>query len=231
MTQTAEVQTQMVARELLNPLIPPLKNTDTVEKALGWMSEFHLRQLPVVMEKRYCGLVSEDELYDVEVPEALVGNIPVSYEKVFVNQDAHFYEIMQLAGAHDMELMPVLDEQQQFEGVVSIKDSVMTFARLLTLQNPGGVIILLMESRDYSLSEISRLVEENGAKIMSVYTEPDMANPMLMRVTLKLNRNETNPIVATLERFDYRVVGRYEHQTQEDWTKERIDSLFKFLEW
>lgn len=231
MTQTAEAQTQMLARELLNPMIPPLKSTDTVAKALGWMAEFHLRQLPVVENQEYRGLISEDILFEIETEDTLVASLPITHEDIFVNDQAHFYEVMQLAESHEMELMPVLDARDRFEGVISIKESVMTFARLLTMQNSGGIIVLLMDFRDYSLAEIGRLVEENGAKILSAYTEPDTANPQLMRVTLKINQDDVARIVATLERFEYTIIGRYEAENDETWARERIDSLFKFLEW
>ncbi|MGF1532370.1 MAG: CBS domain-containing protein [Bernardetiaceae bacterium] len=230
MMQPAEIQTQMVARELIDPLIPPLKPTDSVGKALGWMSEFHLRQLPVVVGQAYCGIISEDTLYGQHVSEAMLEAIPLQHTEHYVRHDAHFYEVMRLAEEHQMEVMPVLDEGKTFEGVISIKESVMTFVRLLTLQHPGGILVLLMEHRDYTLTQISRLVEENGAKVMSVYTEPDVTYPEMIRVTIKINTPEVGRIAATLERFNYRVVGRYEHESSQPWVQERLDSFFKFLE-
>ncbi len=227
---TAQIQTQMVARELVNPSIPPLKNADHVGKALDWMAEFQVRQLPVIEDQQFLGIISEDVLLDVATQESLVASLPITHGSVFVHEDAHFYEILRLAESHQLEIMTVLDEEDRFKGLISIRDSVMTFARLMALQNPGGILVLLMNFRDYTLAELARLVEENGAKILSVYTEPDAMNPQLLRVTLKINRNETGRIAATLERFEYRIIGRYEQEVSTDWAQDRLDSFLKYLE-
>jgi acetoin utilization protein AcuB len=38
----------MLAEDLLNQMIPPLKVSDTVGKAAKWLEEFHVSQLPVL---------------------------------------------------------------------------------------------------------------------------------------------------------------------------------------
>jgi CBS domain-containing protein len=50
----------MIAQELINYLIPPLKPTDDGHKAMVWMEEFRCKHLPVVDKGRLLGFLSED---------------------------------------------------------------------------------------------------------------------------------------------------------------------------
>ena len=55
----------MIAEELINQMIPPLKLYDTVDKALRWMDEFRVNELPVVSNRRYMGLATEQHLIEL----------------------------------------------------------------------------------------------------------------------------------------------------------------------
>ena len=54
----------MIAGELISNIIPPLRTSDTVRKALDRMNEFKVYHLPFVNEAQYLGLVSEEELME-----------------------------------------------------------------------------------------------------------------------------------------------------------------------
>ena len=67
----------------------------------------------------------------------------------------------------------------------------------------GSILVLTMEERDYSLSQISRYVEENNAKILSAHVIADEHDPYRIRLTLRLNTDNLARIKATLERFSH----------------------------
>ena len=52
----------MIARELVNDSIPPLKLSDTGLKALNWMEEFRVEHLAIVDGVSYIGLISEEDI-------------------------------------------------------------------------------------------------------------------------------------------------------------------------
>jgi acetoin utilization protein AcuB len=87
-----------------------------------------------------------------------------------------------------------------------------------------------MNHNDYSLSEISRLIEENRTKILSSIVKEDPMDPGKIRLTLKLNQLDLSRIVATLERFNYHVIGRYQESKQSGSEKDRIDMLLRYLD-
>ena len=123
-----------------------------------------------------------------------------------------------------------MDDSETFLGVISIKDTVRAFAQSAAVQSPGGIIILSLKQIDYSLSEISRLVESNGAKILSSIVNNDMFDANLIKLTLKINKTDLSAIIATFERFDYKIIAKFEDGEMESSDKERLDILFKYLD-
>jgi acetoin utilization protein AcuB len=95
---------------------------------------------------------------------------------------------------------------------------------------PGGILVLSMDLIDYSLAEISRYVEENNAKVISSLMVEDPMDKGKIKLTLKINQIELTRIVATLERFGYRVIGRYQETRQDTGEKEKIDMLLRYLD-
>jgi hypothetical protein len=94
---------------------------------------------------------------------------------------------------------------------------------------PGSILVLSMDLVDYSLAEIARLVEENNAKIISSTLVQDPLDGSKIRLTIKINQSDLGRIVATLERFGFRIIGRYQETRFTDPEKERFDLLMRYL--
>ena len=220
----------IIAEDLLNQMIPPLKVTDSLEKAARWLEEFHVSQLPVLDNRHYRGLITEAGLLDQEDQGQLLGNLPLGYADVHVQRDQHFYNIIELAVQNRIQLVPVLDEQQEYLGVVTVSDTLAPFGKMPVATSQQGIIVLVMEERDYSLSQISRYVEENNAKIMSAHVAQDEHDSYRIRLTLKLNTPSLTRIIATLERFGYSITAQFSGTAEvSENEQERFDALLKYL--
>ena len=147
-----------------------------------------------------------------------------------MNENQHFYDVLKIVSDYGVQLVAVLDETERFLGVISIKDTVTAFAQSAAVQSPGGIIILSLKQIDYSLSEISRLVESNGAKILSSIVNNDLLDANMIKLTLKINKTDLSSIIATLERFDYKIIAKFEDSEIESGDKERLDILFRYLD-
>ncbi|UYZ61850.1 CBS domain-containing protein [Hymenobacter weizhouensis] len=220
----------IIAEDLLNQMIPPLKVTDSVEKAARWLDEFHVGQLPVLDDRQYRGLVTESDLLEREGTDQLLGSLPLGYANVHVRRDQHFYNIIELAVQNRLQLVPVLDDQQEYLGVVTVSDTLAAFGKMPISTGQQGIIVLVMEERDYSLSQISRYVEENNAKIMSAHVAQDEHDTYRIRLTLKVNTPNLSRIIATLERFGYSITAQFSGTAEvSENEQERFDALLKYL--
>ena len=220
----------MVARELINHMIPPLKKSDPAKKATSWMEELRINQLPVIENGTYCGLISEELILKDNDDTKKVGEYDLEGKSSIVNENQHFYDVLRIVSDKGVQLVAVLDDKETFLGVISIKDTVTAFAQSAAVQSPGGIIILSLKQIDYSLAEISRLVESNNAKILSSIVNNDIFDANMIKLTLKINKTDLSAIIATFERFEYKIIAKFEESKLESTDKERLDILFKYLD-
>lgn len=219
----------MLARELISDVVTALKTSDSGTKALSWMEVFRIKHLPIVNHREFLGLISDADIYDLNDPDAPVGNHSLSLQKPFVNEDQHIYEVIELLSRLELTLVPVLNQDKQYLGVITQEELTRKFAHLSALQQPGGIIELEMNSHDYSLSEISQIVESNNARILSSYVA-SAENVNKLRVTLKINLTDLTSVMATFNRYNYTVVSS--HMSDEDldeFYQERFDVFLKYL--
>ncbi|HNP76380.1 MAG: CBS domain-containing protein [Cyclobacteriaceae bacterium] len=219
----------MIAAELINHMVPPLKVTDDAHKAIVWMEEFRCNYLPVTDEGHLLGFISEEIILEANDIEKGVGSFNLVGKDCVVSLDAHFFDILRIAGEHKLNMVAVNNEEGQYAGVITVQDIMASFAQTASVQMPGGILVLSMELIDYSLAEISRYVEENKAKVISSTMVEDPLDRGKIKLTIKINQLDLSRIVATLERFGYRVIGRYQEAPRDDDDKERLDMLMKYL--
>lgn len=218
----------MLAEELINLMIPPLKFTDTGQTALNWMDEFRVTQLPVVDQKKYVGLITEENIMEMNNPSLFISSYDLDFKDAKVLPDVHYLDLLKKADQYKISLLPVTDASGTYLGVVSVSDISAALAQMLNGYGPGGIIVLSMKERDYSLSQISRLIESNDAKILSSFVHNDK-DPEYIKLTLKLNKSDLSRIIATLERHEYRILTFFQEGQSEDQDKDRLDLLFKYL--
>jgi signal-transduction protein with cAMP-binding, CBS, and nucleotidyltransferase domain len=220
----------MLAEDLLNHMIPALQVTDSTGKAAKWLEEFHVGQLPVVDNRQYRGLITESDLLDYDQTEELLSRLTLGYADVHVQHDQHFYNIMEIAIQNKIQLVPVLDDQREYLGVVTVGDTLAALGQMPIAVGQGGILVLSMDERDYSLTQISRYVEENNAKILSAHVAQDETDPYKIRLTLKLNTPTLTRIVATLERFGYVITAQFSGASDvSEGEQDRFDALLKYL--
>jgi acetoin utilization protein AcuB len=218
----------MFAGRLVNDTIPPLKPTDTCAKALHWMTEFHVTNLPVIQGKNYIGLIKEKDLNCIKTPESQLSTLELPLQRIFVMQEQHVYDVTKFAAIHQCDVIPVLNEQQEYQGLITISDLVTFFAESKSVYMPGGIIVLELRFADFSMSQIAQIIESDGAHILStsVNSTPD---PQLIEVTLKIDKVDISRILAAFYRYDYKVAASYFQSEFSDDVKNRYDSLMNYL--
>ncbi len=219
----------MIAEELINHMIPPLKPTDDGHKAIVWMDEFRCNHLPVVDNGHLLGFISEEIILESNDIEKNVGDFELIGKQAIVELDSHYYDILRVANESNLQIVAVVNETQTYVGVITVQEIMTSFAQTASVKMPGGILVLSIDLIDYSLAEISRLVEENKAKVLSSNIVEDPIDKGKIKVTIKINQLDLSRIVATLERFGYSVIGRYQETEREEQGTERIDMLMRYL--
>jgi acetoin utilization protein AcuB len=219
----------MVAKDLISEVIPSLKTSDLGQTALNWMEIFRVSHLPIVNNQDFLGLISDADIYDMNQPEEPIGNHALKLFKPFVGGGQHIYEVIGLASRLKLSVVPVLDSNDHFLGVITTSDLIRHLAGISSMDQPGGIIVLELIERDYSLSQIAQIVESNNVKVLSMYiTSPPESTKL--EVTLKVNTGDLVSVIKTFERYNYEVKTWVSSSDSMDgFYSERFDQLMKYL--
>ncbi|MBS9524318.1 CBS domain-containing protein [Litoribacter ruber] len=220
----------MQAYEFINNMIPPLKFTDKVKMALSWMEEIRTNVLPVVHEGQFRGLVTDEQIYNLNNPDLTIQEVEMESEACFVYKDKHIYDVLRVASEFQSNMVAVIDREGVYHGVITLEDAISAFADTLSIQSQGGVLILSMYMTDYSLYEIARVIESENAKILSSFISNDPLDDSKIKVTLKVDKSELRHIKATLERFGYKVIDHYQEEPSTSGEHDRLGNLLRFLD-
>lgn len=218
----------MIAKELISDGILPLKTSDTGKTALSWMEDLRLLHLPLVENGKLLGLVSEFDIYAFNRFDEEMGSHSLSLHKPYVYDYQHIYDVLKLVQLHRLSLVPVVDTEEQYLGSITLQTLLEHFALSLSVNEPGGIIVLGMNVHDYVLSEIARIVESNDSKILSLIVQTELDSTRL-QLTLKLNKRDIASVLQTFNRFNYNVLASFGAEDDFDDLRERYESLMTYL--
>jgi acetoin utilization protein AcuB len=219
----------MLAKELISDVVPPLKTSDTGQHALNLMDVFRISHLPIVNNAEFLGLISDKDIYNMNMAEEAIGAHKLSLFSPYVFEDQHIYEVIGITSRLKLSIIPVLDRSNKFLGIITLHDLVTHFAGLSALEHPGGILVLDMHEKDYSLTQIAQIVESNDAKILSLYISGDEESTKLS-VTLKINRTDLSSVVQTFERYNYEIKASYMNEEDPDnFYQSRYDLFMRYL--
>lgn len=217
----------MVAKELISHAIPSLQTSDTGDEALAMMQVYHVHHLPIVNFELLLGVLSEEDILIHEVQDA-IGSYRLSYVRPFCYENEHLFEVMTKMGRYQLTIIPVIDKNEKYLGVVTMENLLQYFANHFSFAEPGSIIILETTKGNYSLAEIARIAESEDVSILSSFIN-SIQDTNKIYITLKLNRQEIQSLKATYERFGYEVSASFSEIEHHDGLKERYDSLISYL--
>ena len=218
----------MTAKDLINYMIPPLKEEDSIEKAQQWMDELKTTELPVTRAGQFLGLVDEDMTYDFHDAK-VIGDISLKGQECRVKQGQHYYDVLSTAYNQGFRLVTVLAPDESYLGVVSILDVVEAFAQISSVNSLGAIVVLSVNEVDYSLSNISRMIEMNDVRILSSHVSPQPEEPSRLCLTIKLNTEKVSQVMTVLENNGIQIEATFNTTELAYDEKERLDLLMKYL--
>ncbi|MBN2614011.1 MAG: CBS domain-containing protein [Bacteroidales bacterium] len=219
----------MYAKDLISDVVPALKTSDSGQKALYWMDIFRISHLPIVNNRDFLGLISDKDIYDLNMSEEPIGNHTLSLFSPYVTTNQHVYEVMELASRMMLTVVPVLDQNNHYLGLITLTDLLHYFADMSAIKQPGGILVLDINASDYSLTQIAQIVESNDAKILSLYITSHPQSTK-MEVTLKINRLDLTSVIQTFNRYNYTIKASFMNQDDMDALYEnRYDAFMRYL--
>jgi len=219
----------MLTIELINNNIPRLQLKDSVSKALGLINDFRVTHLPVVDDDKFLGLISEEDLLDQEETKMPVELMQETFIYAAVHDNEHFLNAVTCSNQVDSNVVPVINEENELMGVITTSDLLKTIGNFAGTNEIGGIIVLEMERSQFTISEISRIVESNDATILHLNTTVHAETGMLT-VTIHINKKEISAIVATFERYEFDVIYYFGNENFENEIHSNYRHLMNYLD-
>ena len=218
----------MKAVKLISSSIISLLPDDDGNRALELMNLYRVNHLAVVKNDFYLGVVSDKEINNWNSSDEYIEEHLPNLASPHVIYNQHLFDIIEVLEKNNLSVVPVLDENKQYKGVITNRKLLYTIANSAAIQSVGGVIVLQMNHNDYSLTEISNIIENNDAKILSTYVTSTPESTK-MELTIKINKTEITPIIKDLERYEYSIIASYKEDDEDVDFLERYEQLMRFL--
>lgn len=215
-----------MASAFIDPSIVPLKISDSVAVAIDFFKEFSVRQLPVVQDNICIGILSLDEIEEELADIPVLDFINLSYS--FASTYDHIYEVMRAISEQSVTLFPIIDENNNYLGCITLASLFKNYVNCAAFSQPGSIVVLEMDKKNYSLAEIARIVESENKVILSSLLSSNAESDRL-EITLKLNSAQIQNLLSTFERFGYNIKATFDEEDVKDTLKNRYESLMTYL--
>ena len=218
----------MLTKELQSQTLPSLRLQDKVYQALQLMNDNHVTHLPILDGDKYIGIISEDDLLQAENDNAVLNTLQQSFCFICRKRRWTLLKAVLLAAENGISIVPIVSEDNELVGTVAYTDLLRHASEFMSLNEPGGLIVLEMESNQYSFNEISKIIESNDAQITQLNTSND-SETGIMQVTIRINKAEVSDIVASFQRYDYNVKYFFGEELYANELRSNYDNLMNYL--
>lgn len=180
---------------------------------------------PVSDQGVYMGSIAAEDIIPSETKT--VGDYRYSLLPYFVRKDADWFEVLEKFAQFNCNILAVLDENNKYIGYYFHEDIIPFLNKTPFMKDAGLNIVIQMHYLDYSISEISQIVESNNCKLLGVFVS-SMDNDVA-EITIKASAGNINEIIQTFRRFGYVVVSEHNQDSYLNELKDRSAYLDKFL--
>lgn len=216
----------MSIEQLISPAVPTLRPEDTGDHALALMEEHKLAQLPLVSEDNYIALITENELLDADNVGPLSNPDFLNF-KPAIHSLTHPFEALRIMNQMRLSVLPVIDTEQKYVGSITESTLLKYVAENSGVENPGGIIVLEVQPRNYTMYEIARICENEDVAILSSQVHTNEQG--MLEVTLKVNRTVLGGVAASFERHNYHVIGVYGEETNREDITGKYNLLMNYI--
>jgi CBS domain-containing protein len=220
----------MLVNEILNTDISPLHLEDTVATALMKIELLHTTKFAVVDHNdRVIGMASLEKLIEVLDEKAQLSEVELD-DPVYVPHNQHLFEASRIMLAQELYILPVTSKTMEFQGMIKKRDVLSALGDVFNLSSFGSVITVELDQVDFSLSDLVRIIEMEGAKILGVAVQQPNAQHPSYRVSFKLNLEDSSVVSAGLRRFGYTITSEANSEVLEGNFSDRADELIRYLD-
>jgi CBS domain containing-hemolysin-like protein len=203
-----------------------IDSQETITAAQDFFNELNFSNFPVVEEGIFIGSLAADDLETFD-NDKKVGDYKYTLEHFFARTNMIWLDVLEVFTKNQTNIVPVLDENNKYVGYYEIGDIMKFFHETPFLKEPGGIIIIKKGVLDYSMSQITQIIESNNGKLLGLFVSDSDVDTI--EITIKVSLGALNEIIQTFRRYNYEIVSEHHEDNYINNLKERSDYLDKYL--
>jgi predicted transcriptional regulator len=203
-----------------------IDSQDTIASVKDFFDDLTFSHFPVVEEGIYIGSISSEDIETFDIDKKVI-DYKYTLASFFTRTNSIWLEVLEVFAKNHTNLIPVLDENNSYIGYYEIDDIMSFFHQTPFLKEQGRIIKVKKGVLDYSMSQITQIVESNNGKLLGLFiSESDVDS---IEVTMKISLGAINEIVQTFRRYNYEIISEHQEDNYISSLKERSDYLDKYL--
>lgn len=212
--------------DYINNDIKAITVDDTIESVQDFFADLSFSHFPVLENGIYIGSISGDDVETFDAEKKIL-DYRYTLEGFYARKNMIWLDLLEIFARNHTSIVPVLDEKNNYIGYYDITDIIKFFHETPFLKEMGGIIIVEKNINDYSMSQISQLVESNNGKLLGMFVSSAEADKI--QITVKIALGSLNDIIQTFRRYNYEIISEHQEDNYLNALKERSDYLDKYL--
>jgi CBS domain-containing protein len=192
------------------------------------MIDHHVAHLPVIAENKLLGIITEDSLLDAPSDDITLGTLQTLFSHASVQSVGHILDTLHVCSEFQLTLIPVLSTESDYLGSITLMDLLRHTEKIIGAGDPGAIIVLEMDRVNFTFSEIIKLVETNDAQVTQLNTYMDTLSSTFL-ITLRINKMEVSDIIATFQRYEYKIKYYFGEEQYENELRSNYNHLMNYL--
>ena len=212
--------------EYINNDFKAIESSENIAKVQDFFAEINFSHFPIIEDSVYIGSIAADDVENFD-SDKTVSNYRYALEGFFARTDMIWIDVMEIFARNHTNIMPVLDEKNVYAGYYEINDVIKFFTETPFLKELGNVIIIEKPVADYSMAQITQIIESNNGKLLGAFISNSTIDKI--QITVKISLGTINEILQTFRRYDYEIISDHQEDNYLTSLKERSDYLDKYL--
>lgn len=213
-------------KDYINNDIKAIDINDTIESVQDFFAELSFSHFPVLENGIYVGSIASDDVETFD-SDKNVSDYRYTLEGFYARTNMIWLDVLEVFARNHTSVVPILDDNNIYVGYYDITDIVKFFHETPFLKELGGIIIVEKNINDYSMSQITQIVESNNGKLLGLFVSNVEADKV--QVTVKITLGAMNEIIQTFRRYNYEIISEHQEDNYLNALKERSDYLDKYL--
>jgi Mg/Co/Ni transporter MgtE len=213
-------------KDYINSDFKAINSSDTVVEVQDFFHELMFSHFPVLEDGVYMGCIALDDV-DTFDADKKITDYRYTLEPFFARSTMMWLDVLEVFAKNHSNVVPVLDENNIYLGYYELEDIIKFFHETPFLKEPGGIIVVQKAVIDYSMSQITQIVESNNGRLLGLFISE--ANAESVQITIKISLGAMNDIIQTFRRYNYEIISEHQEDAYITNLKERSDYLDKYL--